>query len=246
MAIAFDSAVDFSAEDQTTPTSVAAWTIAGSDRIAIASMLSRDFGTIGTHTVMRISGSGGSNMTQVGTTTTFGAAKSSVWSLASPGTGSSRVLYGEFSEEEAVAIIGAAVYTGALSSFRDTDTTSGSTSASTTITPGNGLTLTLTTSPGDVIVGLINITGSTPLTISSVTGVDATRTSEVQQVEFQIIVELAAGGGATTVIAPTVTFSGSNDTLFTFDAVVLQPAGGGGGSPTAVPMYYRRNVFFVV
>jgi hypothetical protein len=235
MAIAFDSAVEFSAEDQTTPTSSNAWTIASTaDRYAISAMLTRDFGTTGTHNDMLIGTGGGDSMTQLGTTSTVGAGRFSRWDLygsSLPAAGSSRILYGVISEEEAVAMIQAAVYNGVhqTTPVGDTDVATGGTEASTTIGPSDGLTLTLTTVSGDKVIGIIAITGSTPaLTISSITGTGVTnRVSDSQQLEHLAIIEVDATTTSTT-IAPTVTFSAANDTSFEMRAYVLQAAGGSG------------------
>lgn len=231
MPIARDSQVRFSEEDSTTPTSTDAWTIAGSDRFAISAMLGRDFGTPATHSAMRISGSGGDLMTQIGTTDSIGPARMSVWNLYGsnlPATGSARTLYGLLAGDvpEPTGLISGAVYTGVhqTTPIGDSDVATGSNSGGTTVVPGDGLTLTLTTVSGDRVVGFIGVTCSGIVTVSGVTGVDE-YLAESQVLEQLIRVDIAATG-TSTVLAPTITFSAATDASFTMRAYVLQGAAG--------------------
>jgi len=110
--VTFDSSVTFTAEDASSYSSTAAWTITSSgDRWAVGAMLSRDFTTLATHTEMRISGSGGTPMPELGAEATVdGSARVSTYGLVAPGSGASRVLYGLISEVDSNGSIAGAAY----------------------------------------------------------------------------------------------------------------------------------------
>jgi hypothetical protein len=233
MAIAFDSAVSFSEEDSTTPTSVAAWTIASTaDRFALSAMVSRDFGGNATHSDMLIGTSGGDSMTQNGTTSTVGAAVFSRWTLygsSLPASGSSRILYGVMDTQDQVGIIGAVVYNGVNQStpIGDTDVATGGESGVTSVNPS----LTLTTVSGDKVVGVFCSTNTGIYTLSSITGA-TTRVNESIGLENLAIVEVDATTTSTT-INPTFTYSATNDPNWEFRAYVIQASGATGYTVTA-------------
>lgn len=223
MPLAFDSAVDFPEEDSTTPTSVAAWEIAPTaDRFAISGMFSRD-SVPATHTAMRISGSAGDLMTQLGATSAIGLNRFSRWNLFGgglPASGASRVLYGLMSAIQSVGMIAGAVYNG-VNQATPIGADGVDTGAATEATI-SGVSITLATAAGDKVVGILAVTVTSIVTTSSITGVTV-RTQEDLVLDHLYVVEVDAVGTSTT-IAPVVTLSASTDNNWEFRAYVIQAA----------------------
>jgi hypothetical protein len=196
---------------------------------------------------MRISGSGGDAMTQLGTTSSVSAGRFSRWNLfgsSLPASGSSRTLFGSISDDEQTGLIAAVVYDGVhqTTPVGDSDVATGGTTASTTIAPGDGLTATLTTLAGDKVVGIISaITLGGVNAIVSVTGTGITVvTQDDMLLEHLIIVEVDAVGSSTTV-APTITFTSSTDAQFEMRTYVVQAAAGGGQAPRSMHQHRLRR-----
>ena len=109
MAIAFDasnSAQTTSAANLTTP----AWTCAGSDRILIAAM-GWSAQTVPNYSVMKWGGSGGTPLTQIGSTVVSTDWKCAIAYLINPATGSN-TLYGELTGVTDEFCVGGSTWTG--------------------------------------------------------------------------------------------------------------------------------------
>lgn len=112
MAIAFDAAATpkFSAANVSNLTT-AAFTIAGANRVLIVAVLS-GAGTPLAPNAVKWGGSGGTSLTQIGSTVDINAnCKLSLWQLVAPATGSNTVYVSWASAQDETAIV-AASYTG--------------------------------------------------------------------------------------------------------------------------------------
>lgn len=217
--VAYDSSVDASSEDSTTLNSGDFTIAATSNRFALAAMVSRDFGTLATHSSMALEGAG---MSQEGSAATVGAARVSRWSLVAPASGSARTLTGTLSDEDSTHLIATAVYNGVSQTTPINSTaapTTGSFSGATSISPS----ITVTTVSGGKAVVVFSMnkidTGANTWDCS---GSGATiRTNEQLILETLVILEKDNTGGSTT-ISCNVTFA-TADGDWRMDGYGVQP-----------------------
>jgi hypothetical protein len=226
MAIAYDSFVDFSEEDASTPTSTAAWTIAATaDRFALAAMFTRDFGTPATHNGMTLEGV---SMTQLGSTADIEEDTSGLvsrWRLINPGSGASQTLAGALSTTQAVGLIGCAVYNGVdqTTPISSTPTpTEGAWDTVTSVVPS--ITGTTVTGGKLLVVLALRRSDTTAPSITPGTGVSV-RVEEHNNLESLYILEKDNTGGSTT-INPSITFPSSSGT-WRMDGYAIQASASG-------------------
>ncbi len=203
MAIAFDaaSADTFSSGNVASLTS-AAFAIAGSDRLLIAAMAA-GAGTPAAHNSMKWGGSGGTDLTQVGTSLNIGAnARLSAWRLIAP-TAASQTLYGAYAANQDETAIGGTSYTGC-----DQTTPLGTAVTATGTATGSGstnMTVNVTTVAGDVVWAVffvLDSNGNSPLLTPNGTPTPTGRYEvEGAQLTFEAmqIQEVVASGTTTTV-----------------------------------------------
>lgn len=223
--VAFDSAVSYSEEDSTTPTSTDAWTIAStSNRWAIGALLSRDFGTPATHSGMTLEGV---SMTQLGSTADIEAdttALVSRWNLTAPAAGSSMTLVGTLSIQQGVGEVVGAVYNGVhqTTPINSTPTaTEGAWDGVTEVTPHPSITGTTVT--GGKLIAILGFNTSTGGPPSSITGTGVTVRAEAHQNGNSLyLLEKDDTSGSTT-IDLTITFGASSTGVWRIDAYAVQP-----------------------
>lgn len=223
--VTFDSSVTFTAEDQTTPTSTDAWTIAATaNRWAIGAMLSRDFGGVAAHTAMTLEAV---SMTQLGSTADIEddtSANVSRWNLTNPASGSSMTLVGTLSNEDSVALLIGAAFNGVNQTTPVNSTPTaveGSWATDTTLNSADGLTITTTTVTNGMAVAVIVLRRSDTTTPSITPGSGETCIEVHAILESFYLCRKANTGGSTT-ISPSITFP-SSDGSFRMDAYGVQP-----------------------
>ena len=210
MAISFDAvSPDTSSNAVVANITSSAFTVAGANRLLIGAM-GAGAGTVAAHNAMKWGGSGGTALTQVGTSLNIGAnARLSAWRLIAP-TAASQTLYGEFAATQDEVAIGGTSYTGVDqttplgTAVTNTGTFSGSS--------GFNATITVTTVVGDVVWAVFWVldgNGNSPLMTPNGTPSGTGRYEiEGAQLTFEAmqIQEVVATGTSTVVscaVAPT-------------------------------------------
>lgn len=219
-----------------------AWTIAGSDRLLVAGLGWAD-GSPPTYSAIKWGGSGGTTLTQVGSTLSAGSFHRVAMARLIAPTAASQTLYGEVSGTTGELCVGGVSFTGV-------EQTTPLGTASTNTGSGSGTNFTATvdvTSASDEVVIDVAYAGTTSGGNGSCTV--AVGAGQTMRWEQENISNFSAGTQSTEPGAGTVTMSEA----FTFgitDAyawgiigVGIKPAaggGGGGGGPT-IPNQFKRS-----
>lgn len=224
MAIAYDNAGSTSSASNVSSLTTASWTIAGSDRILVAGMLSAA-GTRATHSTCKWGGSGGTGLTQIGTSKDPGPyLRVSQWRLVAP-TAASQTLYCSFSANQDETALGGASYTGV-----DQTTPLGT---QVTATGTTGLTSTVSgvsSATGELVVDVVGFLDiNTNITAITPGGSQTARVSiaNVGGLKFESFGLSEKAGAASVTMTWTLTSPGSTDTDWAGLAVPLKPVSSG-------------------
>lgn len=233
MAIAYDNvSPDTATQVAGTSLTSAAWTIAGSDRLLFGFIGTAAGGGGAAHSGMKWGGSGGTALTQIGSTLTVGSpGRLSAWRLIAP-TAASQTLYGNWAASQDESCIGGVSYTG-VDQTTPVGTPATNTGSFAGVTSGNA-TVNVTTVSGDLVVACFWVVAQsaadpqmTPNGTPTPTGryecEGAQLTYEALQVQ-----EVVATGTTTTVscqYSSGAAFSGDWGVI----AFVVNAAAGGGG-----------------
>ncbi|MDX2059939.1 MAG: hypothetical protein SFV24_19170 [Gemmatimonadales bacterium] len=236
MAIAFDAvSPDTFSNANVSSLTTGAWTIAGANRLLLAAMAS-GAGTPQNPSSCNWQGSGGTALTQIGSTLNIGAnGKLSVFRLIAP-TAAADTLYGAWGAAQDETILGGVSYTGV-----DQTTPVGTPVTNTgTLTGGGGdMTVNVPTAVGDLVVAvffLLDFNGNNPLLTPNGTPAATGRYDvEGSELGFEAlqIQEVVATGTTTTVSCAAAPTSGSLSAEWGVIAFVVNAATGG-GSPDPV------------
>ena len=229
MAIAFDNANSVSGTSVSNLTT-SAWTIAGSDRLLVAGMGWGD-GTPGNYTAIKWGGSGGTSLTQVGSTVAGGSFhKVAMARLIAP-TAASQTLYGEISAAAAAMAVGGVSFTGVdQTTPLGTSATNSGTGSDTTFTP----TVNVSSATGEVVIdiaygGSDDGTGTT-LTISAGTG-QTMRWEQESIATFDAGTMSTEAGAATVTMSHTFTFNNFQPWAWGIIGVGIKEAAAGAAAP---------------
>lgn len=229
MAIAFDAASpDTSSNANVSSLTSGAFTIAGTNRLLIGAMAA-GAGTVAAHSAMKWGGSGGTDLTQIGSSLNVGAnGRLSVWRLIAP-TAASQTLYGSYAAAQDETMIGGTSYTGVDqttpvgTSVTNTGTLSGA---------GGNMTVNVTTAVGDVVFAaffVLDGNGNSPLLTPNGTPAGTGRYEiEGAQLGFEALQmqEVVATGTTTTVSCACAPTSGSLNADWGVIAFVIQAVSG--------------------
>lgn len=202
MAVAYDNVCPdtFSTAGVGTLTS-GAWTIAGSDRLAIGVMASATGGTRQAHLEMRWRGSTGDLLTQIGTSLDIGpGGRMSMWRRIAP-SAESNTAYGLLNAGQDEYAIGMLSYTGA-----DQTTPVGTSVTNTGTCDGSGngtATVNVTTTTGQMVVAaawVVNASSATNPTMTPAGGSTGRYEIEGAQLGWEAlqVIELVASSTTTT------------------------------------------------
>lgn len=247
MAIAYDNlSPDTSSTGNVANLTSGSWSISGSDRVLFGFIGTGTGGTAATHSAMRWNGSGGTDLTQIGSTINAGAGgRVSAWRLVAP-TAASQTLYGLWSTNQDETAIGGVSYTGV-----DQTTPVGTPSTNTGVITGSAsgtMSVTITTAVSDVVVAVFWMTCTTaanptltPSGTPTPTGryevEGATLGYEAMQVQ-----EVVATGTSTTVSCDYSSGGAFSGDWGAIAFVVNAASGGGSFAPRAMHHYrLRRN-----
>lgn len=244
MAIAYDNVCTdtFSIAGVANLTS-ATFAIAGSDR-CLFGFSHTSAGTPATHSGMKWQGSGGTALTQIGSTLSVGSFnRISAWQLIAP-TAATDAIYGNWSASQDECSICGIDYTGV-----NQTTPAGTPVTNTGTWTGAGstdMTVAITTAVGDVVLAIFcafDGNGNSPLLTPNGTPAGTGRYEvEGTQMTFESVQvqEVVATGTTTTVSCAVQTTSGNASGDWGVIAFVVNAAsGGGGGSIAAISNYYR-------
>lgn len=226
MAIAYDNVSPDTTGSGASLTS-GAWTISGSDRLLLG-FLGNASGPTREPTGMKWDGSGGTALTQIGSTLTIGSfGRLGAYRLIAP-TASSLTLYGSFDGAADSAALGGDSYTGV-----DQTTPVGTPATNTgAIASSSGdATVTITTTVGDLVVAGLYLYDNSFHSPASAPGGSPTPTERYEAGtadELMAIQEVVATGSSTTVTF-TVTGTTTMDAFWGIIAFVVNPVAGGGG-----------------
>jgi len=203
MAIAYDNSNGIQSSSVTSATT-SSWTIAsGSNTCLFGFSVTADASPT-THSGMEWQGSGGTALTQIGSTYSAGAViRMSAWRLLAP-TATTNTLYGNWAASQTIGSVGGASYSGVNQSSPTGTLTTNTGTVSNNF--GFNATVDVTTTAGDIVIACVFIfdnNGSTPILTANNGTLRWKNEASINSMGIQ---EVTAVGATTTVscaIAPT-------------------------------------------
>jgi hypothetical protein len=213
VSVAFDAvSPDTSSNGNVSSLTSASWTVAGADRLLLGAMAA-GAGSVAAHNAMKWGGSGGTGLTQVGSSVNVGAnGRLSAWRLTAPAA-AAQTLYAEWAAAQDETMAGGTSYTGA-----DQTTPIGTPATATGTATGSGatnMTVVVPTAVGDVVWAVFFVldgNGNSPLLTPNGTPTPTGRyeiegaTLGFEAIQIQ---EVVATGTSTTVSCAVQPTSGS-------------------------------------
>ena len=233
MAIAYDNAASTSSSANVASLTTASWTIAGSDRILMAGVMS-GAGTPVSPNAVKWGGSGGTDLTQKGSTLTFETyGRLSQWYLVAP-TAESNTLYCSWASNQDETALGGASYTGV-----DQTTPHGTQATATNDAASQTPTVNVTSAAGELVVdvaAVLDILGSRTTFVADAGQTERVKIANVGGIAYESF-GMSEEAGAASV---TMSWTGSGTATEAGSAIIgipLKPVAVGG---TAVPVFYNH------
>lgn len=227
MAIAYDNAASTSSAANVASLTTASWTISGSDRILMAGVMS-GAGTPVSPNAVKWGGSGGTALTQKGSTLSFRTfGRVSQWYLIAP-TASSDTLYCSWASNQDETALGGASYTGV-----DQSTPHGTQATATSDAGSQDPTVNVSSASGELVVDVAAILDENGARTTLTVGASQTARVDIDQVggaayeSFGMSEEAGAG-------TVTMSWTGLNSILnvgWGILGVPLKPVSATTGSP---------------